>query len=163
MPAWVQIRASLMPPESDLALPEPCAEITANMSIIPVTVPRRPSSGATPASTAMAGRPRVSWPVSDNSACSTTASRASRGRPSALSPAAKTRSSGECPLLTAAVAAAWSPRARCPAISTKRRGSTRRLISATRRSSAINMPSRNTPIIGQIKKRPALIHSPMVR
>ncbi len=58
-PVWVVTRATEMPPARARALPVPKSLITWKVSIMPSTVPSRPSSGATAASTPMA-----SWRIS---------------------------------------------------------------------------------------------------
>ena len=56
-PSSVVIRASLMPPDMSRGSPVPNRVITRKVSIMPVTVPSRPSSGATAPSTASMAMP----------------------------------------------------------------------------------------------------------
>ena len=56
MPAAVVIRASEMPPASWFGSPVPSRRMTLKTSIMPMTVPRRPSRGAIPATVPSAVR-----------------------------------------------------------------------------------------------------------
>src|SRR5579862_8060163 len=155
-PAAVAIRASEMPPESARGSPMPPSWIAWKARMMPVTVPRSPSSGEMPAMVPSVLRKRSSSYTTCRPVSSRRSIRISRGRWRLARPVASSRPRGEfCSSAAMTLSLIWLASMSCHTFCGSSRGSTRLSCSVHSRSRIMAAAVIEHRMIGHISGPPA--------